>query len=388
MEKEIKLPKGFIFILAMLMSISPLAIDVYLPSFTQIANFYYTSIDQIEVTLSIYLLGFALGQLIVGPLSDRYGRKLFIFIGLGVYIAFSFLISQASSVEQLWVFRFFQAVGGGFAVVNTNAIVRDIYSGKEAAKVFSIMSIIMMIAPMVAPFVGASILYFLSWQYIFIFLSLYAALLLYFVLKLPETSPKELGDFIHNYKRVLSDKKTLLMMIAGGFATSGMFIFITKASFIYMEYFKVDTQVFPFLFGANVITLMFFGRLNITLLQKYTTKGILSYAIIVQFIAASFLYSFSGTDILALIVGFIMLYIGVLGLIFGNVISLVLENFKDISATANAINGVIGFIIASLMGFISSFIHDGTLSSIFLFMMITSFSSLFLLLIVLKLKDN
>lgn len=388
MEKTIALPKRFIFILAMLMSISPLAIDVYLPSFTQIADFYYTSIDQIEVTLSIYLLGFALGQLIVGPLSDRYGRKLFIFIGLGVYIAFSFLISQASSVEQLWVFRFFQAVGGGFAVVNTNAIVRDIYSGKEAAKVFSIMSIIMMIAPMIAPFVGASILYFLSWQYIFIFLSLYAILLLYFVVKLPETSPKELGDFIHNYKRVLSDKKTLLMMIAGGFATSGMFIFITKASFIYMEYFKVDAQMFPFLFGANVITLMFFGRLNITLLQKYTTKGILSYAIIVQFIAASFLYSFSGAGILALIVGFIMLYIGVLGLIFGNVISLVLENFKDISATANAINGVIGFIIASLMGFISSFIHDGTLSSIFLFMMITSFSSLFLLLIVLKIKDN
>jgi DHA1 family bicyclomycin/chloramphenicol resistance-like MFS transporter len=121
------LPKGFIFILAMLTSITPLAIDVYLPSFKQIANQFYTSIDQIEITLSIYLLGFALGQLLGGTLSDRYGRKIFIFGGLSVYILCSIFISLASTVEQLWVFRFFQAIGGGFAVVNTSAIVRDVY---------------------------------------------------------------------------------------------------------------------------------------------------------------------------------------------------------------------------------------------------------------------
>jgi DHA1 family bicyclomycin/chloramphenicol resistance-like MFS transporter len=378
------MPKGFILILAMLTSITPLAIDVYLPSFTQIADFFYTSIDEIEVTLSIFLLGFALGQLIGGPLSDRYGRKIFILFGLLIYILFSFLISQAMSVEQLWLFRFFQAIGGGFAVVNTNAIIRDLYNGKEAAKVFSVMSIIMMIAPMVAPFIGASILYFFSWQYIFIFLSIYAALLIYFVTKLPETSPKKLGDFIANYKRVLTNKQTLFTMIAGGFATSGMFIFITKASFIYMEYYEVSSTIFPFLFGANVFTLMIFGRLNISLLQKYSEKQIVLVAVAVQFLSALLLFSSSSLHILFLTVALIMFYIGMLGLIFGNVISLVLEDFKDISATANAINGVIGFIIAALMGFIASFIHDGTLSSIFLFMLSTSLFSFILLYFVFK----
>ena len=170
--KEYKLPKGFIVILAMLTSITPLAIDVYLPSFVQIAEYFYTSTDEIEITLSIFLLGFGLGQLFGGPLSDKYGRKIFIFIGLSIYIIFSFMITLSDNIYELWLFRFFQALGGGFAVVNTNAIVRDIYSGKEGAKIFSIISMIMMIAPMLAPMIGATILHFFNWKYIFIFLSI------------------------------------------------------------------------------------------------------------------------------------------------------------------------------------------------------------------------
>ena len=391
-EQNIVLPKGFILILAMLMSITPLAIDVYLPSFTQIADFYYTSIDQIEVTLSIYLLGFAIGQLLGGPLSDRYGRKIFIFTGLMIYISFSFLLSQASSIEQLWTFRFFQAIGGGFAVVNTNAIIRDLYHGNEAAKVFSLMSIIMMIAPMIAPFIGASILLFFTWQYIFIFLGLYALLLVYFIFKLPETSPKDLGNVIQNYKSVLSNKTTVFIMIGGGFATSGLFIFITKASFIYMEYYKVSTNIFPILLGVNVITLMFFGKMNMTFLQKYSIKKLLFTGIFIQFISSILLFLTSDLNILYLTVFFMMFYVGSLGLIFGNVITLVLENFKEISATANAINGVVGFIIAGIMGFIASLIHDGSLTSVFTFMAITTFISFFILLSIRKcikpLKDE
>jgi DHA1 family bicyclomycin/chloramphenicol resistance-like MFS transporter len=383
-ENEIVLPKGFILILAMLMSITPLAIDVYLPSFTQIAQFYYTSIDEIEVTLSIYLLGFAFGQLLGGPLSDRYGRKIFIFIGLIVYISFSFLLSQASSIEQLWAFRFFQAIGGGFAVVNTNAIIRDLYHGHEAAKVFSLMSIIMMIAPMIAPFIGASILYFFTWQYIFVFLGLYALLLVYFIFRLPETSPKDLGNFIQNYKSVLGDKTTALIMIGGGFATSGLFIFITKSSFIYMEYYHVSTNIFPILLGVNVITLMFFGKMNMTLLQKHSIQKLLFFGIFLQFISSVLLLITSGFDLIYLTVVFMMFYVGSLGLIFGNVITLVLENFKEISATANAINGVVGFIIAGIMGFIASLIHDGSLTSVFAFMSITTFSSFVILISIRK----
>jgi DHA1 family bicyclomycin/chloramphenicol resistance-like MFS transporter len=391
MNPQIKqtLPKGFIVILAMLTSISPLAIDVYLPSFTQISKYFYTSIDQIEVTLSIYLIGFAIGQLIGGPLSDRYGRKMFIFVGLSIYILFSFMISIASSVEQLWVFRFFQAIGGGFAVVNTSAIVRDIFHGKEGAKVFSMISMVMMLAPMVAPIIGATILHFFSWQFIFIFLSLYAIALLYFITKLPETSPKnKTKNMFANYMIILKNKNAVLLMIAGGFGISALFIFITKSSFIYMEYYKLDTIYFSLLFGLNAVGLIIATKLNIILLEKHSTIKLFLYAVVAQICFAIGLYFLSPLNILSImIVGFV-LYVSTLGLIFANVLSLLLEDFKTISATATALNGVIGFSISAFVGFIASVFHDGGLDNIFYLMITTSFISLVILLILIQRKKK
>lgn len=389
MSEQIKysLPKGFVVILAMLTAISPLAIDVYLPSFTQIAKQFYTSIDQIEVTLSIYLLGFAIGQLLGGPLSDRYGRKIFIFTGLCLYIVFSFFISQASSLEQLWIFRFFQALGGGLTVVNTSAIVRDIYSGKKGAKIFSVIAVIMMIAPMFAPVIGALILNFFSWRYIFIFLCLYGCMMLYLVSKLPETSPKiKQNSFFSNYIEIFKNKDAILLILANGFGFSGLFIFITKASFIYMEYFKLDIVYFSMFFSFNVVSLMAFSKLNMKLLDKHSLMKLFKAGIILQLITAILLLVFSQNIILPVVVIGFMLYIGSLGFVFGNSISLLLEHFGEMSATAVALNGVIGFMISALVGFIASMMHNDTLLPIFALMISTSAISLIFLSILSKKK--
>lgn len=389
MKQNIKynLPKGFVFILAMLGSITPLAIDVYLPAFKNIANYFYTSIDEVEITLSLYLLGFSMGQLIGGPLSDRYGRKIFIFIGLCIYITFSFLISQASSIEQVWIFRFFQAIGGGFAVVNTNAIIRDIYHGKEAARVFSIISMIMMVAPMIAPAIGATILNFYSWDYIFLFLAIYTVCIIYFISKLPETSPKSKNtNVVNNYKRVLLNKKAGLLILAGGFGFSGMFIFITKSSFIYMNFFQVEAKYFTLLFGLNVLTLISFSRLNILFLKKYSTFSLLFLGVCIQLTSAISLYLLVDYHTVYSVAFFVMLYVGALGFIFANAIALVLEDFGDISATTNSLYGVIGFIIASFVGFLSSYFHDNTLSPIFILMSSTSLLSFLILFYIKKSK--
>lgn len=379
------IPKGFIFILAMLTAISPLAIDVYLPSFTQIAGQFHTSIDQIEITLSIYLLGFALGQLLGGPLSDRYGRKIFIFSGLSVYVLFSFSIAFSSSIEQLWFFRFFQALGGGFAVVNTSAMVRDVYHGKEGAKIFSIISMIIMIAPMLAPVIGVGILYFFSWSYIFLFLSLYALILLFFITKLPETSPKiKRGGIFSNYFIIFKNSNAMLLIFASGFGFSGLFIFITKASFIYMEYFHLESVYFSLFFSLNVASLIAFSKLNIKLLEHYSSMRLFISGISLQLLTALLLFSFSSVLPLTLVVIGFMIFIGALGFVFGNAISLLLEHFQDISATATALNGVVGFMIAAFVGFLSSHFHNGTLSPIFALMICTSFVSLSLLSILLK----
>jgi len=377
---QYNLPKGFIVILAMLTAITPLAIDVYLPSFTQIATQFYTSIDQIEITLSLYLLGFALGQLLGGPLSDRYGRKIFIFTGLGFYIIFSLLISFSSSVEQLWVFRFFQAIGGGMAVINTSAIVRDVYHGKEGAKIFSIISMIMMIAPMLAPVIGVGILYFFQWEYIFLFLSIYASMLLYFITKLPETSPKiKTQNLFSNYLTIIKNNKAVLLIFANGFGFSGLFIFITKASFIYMEYFKLETFYFSLFFSLNVASLMLFSRLNIKLLERYSPMQLFFRGMILQLTTALLLWLFSSEIILAFVVLGFMIYIGSLGFVFGNSMSILLEHFEKMSATAVALNGVLGFMISAFVGFLASYFHDGTLKPIFLLMICTSLVSLTIL---------
>lgn len=382
MNSNIKenLPKGFIIILAMLTAISPLAIDVYLPSFTQIANDFSVSINKIEITLSIYLLGFAIGQLFGGPLSDRYGRKILIFSGLFLYCLFSFLISYATSLEEFWFFRFFQALGGGFAVVNSSAIVRDLYSGKEGAKLFSIISVIMMIAPMIAPVIGASILYFLSWEYIFTFLGIYSLMMFYFISKIPETSPKikEKGMF-SNYLIILKNLNAVLLIFANAFGFSGLFIFITKASFIYMGFFGLDILYFSIFFSLNVASLMLFSKINIKLLEKYSSFQLFIRGVIFQFIVGFVLFIFSNNASLILVVIGFMLYIGSLGFIFGNAIALILEHFAKMSATAVALNGVIGFMISAFIGFLASYFHDETLGPIFALMIITSFISLLIL---------
>jgi DHA1 family bicyclomycin/chloramphenicol resistance-like MFS transporter len=377
------LPKGFVFILAMLTSITPLAIDAYLPSFPTIAQEYDTSIDRIEITLSIYLIGFALGQLLGGPLSDRYGRKRFIYGGLGVYILFSFLIAASHSVEMLWICRFFQALGGGFAVVNTNAIVRDCFHGKEGARVFSIISMIMMVAPMLAPAIGATLLKLSSWHTIFIFLGLYALTLIYFITHLPETSPKSRSQkLLANYFVILRRLSAVILILTSGFAVSGMFVFITKASFIYMEYFQITPDYFILFFGLNVITIMFTSRLNIALLRYRSPLQLFTYGIMLQWSTGALLYLIGTGGYLYAVVALLMLFVGSLGLVFGNAIALLLEHFPSMSATANALNGVTGFMLAALMGFIASQLHDDTLYPVFAVMWSTSsLSILFLILL-------
>ena len=234
------LPKYFTFILASLTAISPLAIDAYLPAILSISNDFTVAISKVEVTLSIYLIGLSIGQLVGGPLSDRYGRKIMIDIGLILYIIFSVAIANAQSVEQMWIFRFFQALGGGFAIVNMGAIVRDNFEGRKSAQVLSFVAMIMMVAPMIAPTIGALILTFFSWEYIFYFLSIYAALVFFWIQKLPETSPKTKNqNVLGDYWLIVSNKIALFLAFTSAFGMSGMFVFITKSFRIWIGFIRI-----------------------------------------------------------------------------------------------------------------------------------------------------
>lgn len=369
---------SLILLLAVLSSVTPLAIDAYLPSMPDIANDLDVQINKIELTVSIFLIFFALGQLLGGILSDRLGRKKTAIIGLLGFSLSSFVLFFADSLEMLYLFRGTQAFFGAMATVNGAAVVRDLFHGKEAAKIFSAIASVMMIAPMLAPALGSVIISFFTWQYIFLFLGVYSLIVVFIIyLKLPVTGTKTNTKIKEAYKKVLTHKKAISYILSVSFGFSGMFIFIEKSSFIYMEYFSLTKEVFPFLFGANVLMMIILTKVNMRLVQNIDPKKVLKFGVTMQFIASLFLIavSFNEPSVYIVFVG-IVAYVGSLGLIFGNAMALALEYFKKDSGVANSVIGVTEFTIGGVIGFIASLIHSETLIPVFIMMAFTALCSL------------
>ena len=369
---------SLILLLAVLSSVTPLAIDAYLPSMPDIANDLGVQINKIELTVSIFLIFFALGQLLGGILSDRLGRKKTAIMGLLGFSASSFILFFANTLEMLYLFRATQAFFGAMATVNGAAVVRDIFHGKEAAKIFSAIASVMMIAPMLAPALGSVIITFFTWQYIFLFLGVYSLIVVLLIyLKLPVTGTKTNTKIKEAYKKVLTHKKAISYILAVSFGFSGMFIFIEKSSFIYMEYFELSKDVFPFLFGANVLMMIILTKVNMKLVQNIDPKKVLKFGVSMQFIASLFLIaiSFNEPSVYIVFAG-IVAYVGSLGLIFGNAMALALEYFQKDSGVANSVIGVTEFTIGGVIGFVASLIHSETLTPVFIMMAFTAFCSL------------
>ena len=179
-------------VLAALSSLSPFAIDSYAPAMPFMAKFFGCSLSDIELSMSIYLLGYAIGQFFGGPVSDNFGRKPVVLIGLLCFMISSYMISQSTQLTELYFFRFLQAVGGGFSIVVSMAIARDFFEGKELAKRISYISMIMMAAPLLAPAVGTLLLKLFSWEAIFSFLCIYSIFVLSLIMIfIPETRKKQ-----------------------------------------------------------------------------------------------------------------------------------------------------------------------------------------------------
>ena len=364
---------SLIVLLAVLSSVAPLAIDTYLPSMPSIAQEFGISINKVELSLSIFLIFFALGQLVGGILSDRKGRKQIAILGLFGFSVSSFILFFSTSLDTLYLFRATQAFFGAMATVNSAAIVRDLFHGKEAAKIFSAIASIMMIAPMIAPAIGSLVISFYTWNYIFLFLALYSfvvMILVYF--KLPLTGKKSTTKVKEAYKRVLTHKKAIAYILSVSFAFSGMFIFIEKSSFIYMEYFSISKDIFPLLFGSNVLMMIVLTKLSMKLIETIETKIVLKYGIILQMLSAISLIVFSYESNFYPIFISMIFYVGSLGFIFGNAMALALDFFKEDTGVANSVIGITEFTIAGIIGFLASLIHTGELTPVFLMMLGTS----------------
>lgn len=365
--------RSLAILLAMLTAVAPFAVDMYLPAMQAMALDLATPIHYVEISISTFLFGFAIGQLIGGPASDRFGRKPMIALGLTLFSITSLLLTQTESIDQLLFLRAIQAIGGGMATVNSSAMIRDLFAGDEMAKVLSMVAIVMMSAPLIAPMLGAFVVKFFDWQAIFLCLSIYSiSVMLLLLWRLPETNPREKKSknkaiedkeikpsLWQSYKRVLTHRQAMGYIVAISFAFSGMFVFITSSAFTYLEYYSVSVQLFPFLFGANVLVMMLMNRINVWALNHYASTHILTVGLLIQLTCgiALIVASYCQAD-LYLIVALNMLFVGSLGLIAANATAGALNFFPDISGTATAVIGVTEFTLGAIVGIFWSYLHE------------------------------
>jgi len=375
--------RHIVLILASLAAITPLAIDMYLPALPRIAEQFSTPISEVQFSLSLYFFGMALGQLIGGPISDAYGRRPVISLGLTLFGLSSLALIFTNSIELFWFFRALQSLGGGFTTVNVSATVRDHFSGKEGARILSLIASVMLIAPLIAPMLGSLVLHVSVWESIFVFLCVYAfgALWLYrHTFQSIRTEKTKVTPF-RNYLEVLSHPQAMIFVISMILCTSGMYTFITTSSFIYMEHFNVSSFVFSLCFGSNVLMMILFGRLNAKLVKTIAPFVLLRFGMLAQSLLGLLFFALHVKGSVWVLFPLIGLYIGMLGFVFSNAVSLVLEFFPRISASANAIIGVLQYSVGALMGFVASSLHDGTLFPIAGVMMSVSVSGVLLLLL-------
>ncbi|MGO2390969.1 MULTISPECIES: multidrug effflux MFS transporter [unclassified Halomonas] len=351
-------PRRVALLVAANTALAPFAIDAYLPAIGIIADSIDASIHRTELSISVFLFGFALGQLCFGPLSDRMGRKPVLLGGLVVFMLASLAITTVDSLSTLLFWRFIQALGGGACVVNSAAIVRDCFSGREAAKVMSTMAMIMMLAPLVAPAVGSLLLHIAGWWLIFVFLAVYAGFLLWLLgtrlpetrdMSLPAASPRQV---IRNYASVLKHREGMGYICAVASSFAGLFAFVTASPFLYLDYFGLSPVTYPLVFGVNVLVIALSNRVNIHLLRKRSPQQNLRLGLLVQLVAALGLVLVTALNIASLfvVVPLIMLFTGMIGLITPNAISALLDHFGHISATATALLGGIQFTCGALAG--------------------------------------
>ncbi|MFA7083643.1 MAG: multidrug effflux MFS transporter [Arcobacteraceae bacterium] len=370
----------FIILLAILSAVAPVAVDTYIPSIPTMAHDFNVGIEQIELTLSIFLIGFAIGQIFGGVLSDNLGRRKSSLIGLLGFSFFSFLIIFSTHIYELWAYRFIEAFFGGLIVVNASAAVRDLFHGKQAAKVFALIGTIRSIAPLLAPALGALIIHFYSWKAIFVFLTLYSLIVTFFVYKdFNETFTYTKTNAIESYKVIFRNTKAMKMMLVLAFGFSGMFVFIAKSSYIYIEHFSVPTELFPFYFGSGIVVLMLLIRVNLKLLEIHSAFSLIQYAIIFQLIVAVIFVYLSQDISLYATLFLASLYIGSNAFIYGNCTALALESFSKNAGVASSVIGVIQFGIGALISSVVVMFHANSLTPIAISIFLIALSSFFML---------
>lgn len=358
-----------ILILGALATISPFSIDMYLPGFPRIATDLNTTIDKVQLSLTSYLIGISLGQMLYGPLLDRFGRKAPLFGGLILYVIASLGCALTDSVDSLIAMRFLQAMGGCVGLVASQALVSDLFPANKRAEVFSTITLVIAVSPMIAPTVGGYVTAAINWSWIFIILAGIGMLIIaaiYFFLptgKQPDQSvslrPKAV---INGYATVIKQPQFLIYTLAGGLATAAPFAYIAGSSDVFMNIYHVTEQQYGWIFAFLAFAMIGSTQLNHFLLKKYKSEEIIKVTLLYQsFIGFLLIVGvWNNWYNLYSLIGMMFIFLTGQGLTGPNTSALSLAPFRKHTGSASALMGSWRMGAGAIISAIVSFLHNNT----------------------------
>lgn len=371
-------PAGLTVLLTSMIGLNPIAIDAYLPALTMMVDDFSSDLQVIEHSISTYMLGYASGLILAAPASDRRGRRPVALSGLILFVLATLAVALSQTASQLITFRVVQGVGAGVALVNVGAIVRDLFDERESARQLSMINAMLMTLPLVAPIFGAAVLAAGSWRWIFGGILIYAlVVLLAVVLLLPETAPRNANASIAKRKHlfreiadqfatVLAHRRASAFAFTAAASAGALFLFLSDAAFVYMDYFGLSAAVFPFAFGANVVLMAIMQIVNIALLKRVRPRQILPWGVgallitTVVFLGYTLLFE----PAFYAVVGFIVLTLGSQSLIVNNAVAAYMSRFNENAGMATAISGALTFVFGAVAALLLGVFHDGTIRSL------------------------
>ncbi|WP_433531660.1 multidrug effflux MFS transporter [Micromonospora sp. CA-263727] len=345
---------GLLVLLGALTAIGPLSLDTYLPAFPEMTRDLAANQAQIQLSLTTCLVGMALGQLVTGPLSDRWGRRRPVLVGVGAYTLLSLVCALAPSAETLAAARLAQGFAGGMGTVVARAVVRDLYAGRAAAKYFSRLTLIFGIAPMAAPAFGSLVLRIGDWRTIFAALAVIGVLLtIAAAWRLPETLPaarRNTGGLAATAaagRALLADRVYLGYALTQGLAFAGLFAYLSGSSFVLQDVFGLSPGTFALVFGVNALAFVAVGQLNARLLDRYDPRPLLVAALGIGLLAALGVLAGALLGTRPLVIVALFAFVGSLGMVMPNGTALALDRHAAHAGTAAALLGGIQAVVAA-----------------------------------------
>jgi len=346
-----------VLVLGFLTALGPLTIDMYLPSLPTITTDLHASAAAVQLTLTGTLVGLAFGQLLVGPLSDAMGRRLPLLGGIAVHVVASVLCVIAPNLAVLGTLRVLQGLGAAAAAVVAMAIVRDLFDGLAAARLFSRLMLVVGVAPILAPTVGGLVLNWTSWRGVFVVLTVVGmAILAASALVLPETLPVSrrrsggLVGTVRDYGKLFKDRVYVGLILVAGLAMAALFAYVSGSSFVFQDEYGMSEQQFALIFAGGAVGLIGATQFNVRLLRRWTPQQILGGALLAGLGFGLVLLILAATKIggLAGILIPLWLVLAMVGLAMPNAPALALSRHGEAAGTAAALLGAVQFGVGAL----------------------------------------